>query len=284
MKKINKHIMLFHPTTIIVLLYLMSFTGVLSAQNLADSKPTAETEIICYAAKKQWVCAPADQKQQAHDKAMILAAQNKPTNDNQSSTNNSEIEIKTLDVNNDFSQLVEETPVRNPSRIAAIEEQIKDFTPREDAQDPQQVNAENISNQATTSADVAADVTSDVQGNDSDSGVTEQASIEAVEIPQPANQSSDFKNWQANYAEKWSFQVIGTSNRHQLDQFLSGHDLIQRDHSIVKTQANSADWWVVLVGLFDSRDEALSQRYTLPDALAQGAWVRQIKTIDGEAD
>ncbi|VAW43690.1 hypothetical protein MNBD_GAMMA02-1516 [hydrothermal vent metagenome] len=259
-------------------------SGVSSAQTEINSNPTAENKVICYAAQKKWVCAPADQKQKAHEKAMKLVEQKQSTGIDTDNINSSQVEIKTMDVNNDFSQQVQELPANNQSPQAVIDPQIKDFIPRDDVNDLKQSEAEKSTKQ-TTSAE-AIGVT--VEAGSSEPVAPAQTTIEADDLgKQPvsnSSQSNQFGYWQNNYSEKWSFQVIGTSNRHHLDQFLNSHDLFQSNYSIVKTQSNSADWWIVLVGLYDSRDQALSQRNQLPSELANQAWVRQVKTITGEAD
>jgi len=259
-------------------------SGVSLAQIEIDSKPTAENKIICYAAQKKWVCAPVDQKQKAHAKAMKLVEQKQSTDIDTDNIDSSQVEIKTMDVNNDFSQQVQELPANNQSPQAVIDPQIKDFIPRDDVNDLKQSEAEKSTKQTTYTAAIGVTV----EAGSSEPVAPAQTTIEAGDSgKQPVNyssQSNQFGYWQNNYSEKWSFQVIGTSNRHQLDQFLNSHDLFQSNYTIVKTQSNSADWWIVLVGLYDSRDQALSQRKQLPSALANQAWVRQVKTIIGEAD
>jgi septal ring-binding cell division protein DamX len=262
---------------VISLMCLFGSNGYSVAQTENDSEATAENEIICYAAKNKWVCAPADQKQQAHDKAMKLVEQNKSSGIDQDNIDNSQVEIKTMDVNNDFSQQVQQSPAETVSQQALIDQQIKDFIPRQDVNDKKAAAA---NNQQRPADEVVETVTEE------EVEVELPTTIEAVDAAQQPlnNNTNGFDYWQKNHAEKWSFQVIGTSNRHQLDEFLSRYDLLESDHTIVKTQANSADWWVVLVGLYDSREQALSLRNQLPPELASQAWVRQVKTIVGEAD
>ncbi len=262
--------------TAISLMCLFVVTGYAVAQTEVDSKPTAENEIICYAAQNKWVCAPADQKQQAHDKAMKLVEQNKSSGIDQDNIDNSQVEIKTMDVNNDFNQQVQQSPAENVSQQTLIDQQIKDFIPRQDVNDKKAAAANNQQSPADEVVETVAEEVVEV----------ELPTTEAVDAAQQPlnNDTKGFDYWQTNHAEKWSFQVIGTSNRHQLDEFLSRYDLLESDHTIVKTQANSADWWVVLVGVYDSREQALSLRSQLPPELASQAWVRQVKTIVGEAD
>ena len=260
-----------------VMLCLLGVTGYSVAQTEVDSKPTAENEIICYAAQNQWVCAPADQKQQAHDKAMKLVEKNKSSGIEQDNTDNSQVEIKSMDVNNEVNQQVQQPPADNVSQQDLIDQQIKDFIPRQDVNSNKAATTNSQQSSSDEAIETVAEETVEPES---------PTAIESVDSAQQPviNDPDGFDYWQKNHAEKWSFQVIGTSNRHQLDGFLRRYELLQSDHSIVKTQANSADWWVVLVGLYDSREQALSLRNQLPPELASQAWVRQVKTIVGQAD
>ena len=102
-----------------------------------------------------------------------------------------------------------------------------------------------------------------------------QSNIEGVQ---------SFAKWQRTHATAWSWQVIGTTNRHKLGDFLQVNDLSNLPHSIVKTESAGADWWIVLAGLYPSREDAIKPRSDLPQALAGSAWLRQIQSIDGQAD
>ncbi len=241
---------------------------------IAQSDPTdtpesvKETNIICYAAQKKWVCAPADEKEKAQQKAMKLALSEKDSSpyDNVSSQ---PVEIQTIEPNN-IGQQVQEQAVEDPIQAA-----IKDFIPREDAVQPSSEQTDEAT--STQSAKPAQNIASA-------SASPTKNSAEISQIETKTSPDNNFNQWQASYPEKWTFQVIGTSNRHHLNDFIAQHDLAQNPFSIVRTQANGADWWVVLSGLFDSREQALAQRNQLPTQLSGNAWVRQIKTIVGQAD
>ena len=101
------------PAMVFLSLSMLSFAGYSAAQNEIDSEPTAETEIICYAAQNQWVCAPADEKQKAHNKAMKLVEKKQAS---QFDVDSSQVEIKTMDLNNDFDQQVISSQCWNQSR------------------------------------------------------------------------------------------------------------------------------------------------------------------------
>jgi len=248
------------------LLTALLFMWLFIAESRAQSNPidapesVNETNIICYAAKSKWVCAPADDKQKAQEKAMKLALD---SNDN--STLSQSVEIQTIAPNNISEQVQEvETPLQSS---------IKDFVSRDDA-----VNV----------ADNKQDTADSNQNNPVITKPNEvhnhQPLVDSIETNQSAGDRADFSQWQSMYPSYWTFQVIGTSNRHHLDDFVLKHGLDQTSHHIVKTQANGADWWIVLSGLYNSREVALGQRDQLPVELSANAWVRQIKSIVGQAD
>ncbi len=250
-----------------VLLFVSGFSV---AQDGLDEEnlPLPETEIVCFAAKKQWVCAPADEQEKAQEKALQLVRKESPSGTN--AVIDGQVEIKTMDFNNNIIESsVDEPATTKGQNQTNINEQVKDSMP----QNP----------------DTRAEKEYEKDSKKGDSGVFPATITEPTVVssePQLAavNPESNFNNWQNNHAEKWSFQVVGTSSGHQLDQFVSDNGLQDLPHTIVKTQVNGADWWIVLVGLFDNREQALAQRSQLPPSLAARAWVRQIKTISGLAE
>lgn len=225
-----------------------------------------ETNIICYAALSKWVCASADEKEKAQEKAMRLASEQNEKNTN---TSQAQVEIQTLEANN-ISQHVQE--VETP-----IQSAIKDFIPRTDNSNKDTEDLED-SNQLSEAKQSSEPV---IHPKDEANISLLQHSVDPI---RSAAGEGDFNHWKSQYTEQWTFQVIGTSNRHHLDGFVLKHGLDHTNYSIVKTQANGADWWVVLSGLYSSREDALSHRDNLPSQLAAKAWVRQIKAIDGLAD
>ncbi len=248
----------------------------------SDDSPTSETEIICYAAQKQWVCAPADQKEKAHDKAMKLVQQGPDESDDEALSNvgSGQVEIQPL-ADNNINEPVNENP------LAAS---IRDFIPRDDANNADTPNVEPEPVQNDTPTTVQAEQPTQVANQPDPDQQPTQVANQPDPVHQPSgvqssiSQTNDFGDWQMNHPNQWSFQVVGTSNRHHLDQFIIDKKLNQNNFAIVKTQVNGADWWVVLSGLYDSREQALSQRYELPSDLAGNAWVRQVKSIVGVPD
>ncbi|MGJ8662159.1 MAG: SPOR domain-containing protein [Marinicella sp.] len=280
---------MYRPTSLLLKIFMLFPLTLLSWQGIsadATEEATADTEIICFAAQKKWVCAPADQQQKAHEKAIKLA-QEKPVDSQVSQTD--QVEIKVLDMNQNIGAQVQEEPAQISSGERELQQAIQDFIPRDDVQNEAVVQTETTQNDEqaadnTTVQEAAENEPSDTVTVAQTPLPPTQNNEQATTRPTPIEAKTDFNYWQTHFAENWSFQVIGTSNRHHLDQFLADHGLLNTTYSVVKTQANGADWWVVLAGIYDSRDHALSQRDQLPSQLASNAWVRQIKTIVGQAD
>lgn len=252
----------------IVCLLMSSISGNSFAQTELDPdlKPVSETEIVCFAALKKWVCAPKDEQQKAHEKAMRLA-EDKANNDLNLSN---QVEIKTIKTNPDFSQQVQELPVEGLTQQDVVNQQLNDFIPRP-------------AEPSTTDSDKKnADEFTDINSIEVVTTIEKETSSQSTASPASINATNNFKNWKDNHSSHWSFQVVGTSNQHHLNQFIADNGLQGLTHATVKTQLNGADWWIILVGLYDSRDQALNQRDQLPNQLADQAWVRQINTIEGE--
>lgn len=250
-------------TNTLIIIILLTTVTLLSAQEPSDDSEPTENNIVCFAAKKQWVCAPADEQDKAKEKAMKLVLDT----DQQELADDS-VEIQTLQPINIGEQAREVNTDNN------MQFDIKDFTPREDAIE----NDETVDKKETVQNQVAASVPQ--AQNDAMIEPTKTAQEEQEYNKAPTS----FRYWQNNFAEQWTFQVVGTSNRHHIDDFITRNGLRQQSHTVVKTQRDGADWWIVLTGLYASKEQAKSEQHTLPVSLADGAWVRQIKTIEGQAD
>ena len=273
-----------------VLLMTSPWAEAQNGEDVDDEKPPAETEIICYAAKNKWVCAPADEKEKAHEKAMRLAEQSSVKS---SDLTQSDVDIRPLDSSNNLNQQVQESPAQPVRDLNSLAASIRDFTPREDVVQteqalPQPAEPAAVVNSPIEQSSVKGVVTETDTNALPDPAVDETIAEQQEQPQQPAefrpSTSNNFSEWQRNHPNQWSFQVVGTSNRHHLNQFIIDQGLDKGPYAVVKTQVNGADWWVVLSGLYDSREQALSQRSNLPSELAGNAWVRQISTIIGQAD
>lgn len=248
-----------------VTVLLLSIAGMVAAQQ-EGTDPPAENNIICFAAKKQWVCAPADEQEKAREKASRLALE--PEKPDLIDTS---VEIQPL----------QSTRIDQTAMETRLEHAVRDFVARDELAGTSQ--AENN----TTATDAMAEQQEPEPTNTTTESVgveSQTATNQPADIPGFQTAPTDFAYWKANFAEQWTFQVVGTSNRHQLTGFIEQNDLHNHNYTIVKTQRAGADWWVVLTGLYQSRTQAKSQQHSLPEALADTAWVRQIKTIEGTSE
>jgi septal ring-binding cell division protein DamX len=236
-----------------------------SAQS-ADEQATSESNIVCLAAKKKWVCAPADELPKAEEKARLLALEPEEPDT---------VEIQTLQPVNVGQQ------VRNEQTSYTIQ----DFVARDDVLN----EADETTQSNTNTNEVDEDASSSV--DEAPATIATNNKVVSIEqVSEPVNDTreyqtapTNFNYWQKNFSQQWTFQVVGTSNRHHIDGFIQQHGLEDANYTIVKTQRDGADWWIVLTGLYSSRDQAKSQQHTLPSALANGAWVRQISSIEGQS-
>ena len=246
------------------------------AQDKDKKNPSKENNIICFAAKKQWVCAPADEQHKAQEKAQKLALE-----PDQPELIDDGVEIQTLQPVNIGLQARQSNP------NATMPYNIQDFTAREEVSSEKQPIPELSEGVVESIASTEPQSTENMSVP-----VVEHTEVNAIsDTGQPTTDvqsfhtaPNDFSYWQTHFATQWTFQVVGTSNRHKLEDFVSNNHLQQHNHVFVRTQREGADWWIVLVGFYSSRDEAISQQYTLPATLANGAWVRQVRTIDGYPD
>lgn len=74
----------------IIILYI--FGSIAIAQENADQEQVSETNIVCFAANKKWICAPEDQQEIASDKAL------KSLDSNSSELESSEVVIKPINI------------------------------------------------------------------------------------------------------------------------------------------------------------------------------------------
>lgn len=264
-----------------VLLFSVLVSSVAWAQG-EEEAPPPENEIVCIAAKKQWVCAPADEQEKAQEKAIQLVKKLPPdVKENEETT-----ATQPAAFNNSPTPGAAQPVTPLVDNQAIINEQIKDFIPRSEASEPsaEAPGTDKPSNDGVVETTAVSDAVVEQQPEPTVVAAEQKTIPAASPATTATGKNNNFNDWQLKHAEQWSFQVIGTSNRHQLDAFITDNGLQNSPHVIVKTTANGADWWVVLAGLYDSRDAALAQRQSLPSQLASQAWVRQIKSINGTAD
>ncbi|WP_154222513.1 SPOR domain-containing protein [Marinicella rhabdoformis] len=203
--------------------------------------PPSETEIICFAAKEKWVCAPASDQQQAKDKAMRLIEEKSQTDD---------VVIKTIPVEEEWNDVViEESTTANAS----------------DAIESSGVEVENTVAKESTVI------------NQNPSPQQTQKSEQ-----QPEHQSNVFSDWKANHNQQWTLQAVGTTNLSNIERFITDNQLGNQTMSIATTEVKGAPWHIVLVGLFDNREQALAFKMAAVDegaSWASSAWPRPINGI-----
>ena len=91
----------------------------------SDPEPNIENNIVCYAAKNKWVCAPADDQAQAQEKARKLAL-------GESLEADEEIDPAAIEGVTNASG-PQHTISRQPNAEETLLSQISDFIPRSDA-------------------------------------------------------------------------------------------------------------------------------------------------------
>lgn len=228
-----------------LVLFLTSSGAVAKKEPLVEKDdPPAETEIICFAAKEKWVCAPARERQQAHQKAMRLI---ETPDDNE--------------VDDEPATQVQITTVPQSTQWDVTEESLAD----NEVNAPAQVEvAESDPTPATQATPTEKAITSD------------QSDTELSATASPS--SLNFRDWQQQQPAAWVLQLVGTTNLPNLEQFINQHDLSDATFAIATTEVKGAPWHIVLLGVFDSREAALAHRDTLSQSL-QSAWARPVAGI-----
>ncbi len=203
--------------------------------------PPAETEIVCFAAKEKWVCAPAGDRQQAHQKAMkLIDAQDDGEPDDEP------------------PESVQITTVPEPTTWDVVEEPV---------------------NQKPVNQEPKAVSTAETQLSETETPPVEQPYAVKQAAPSSGHVSVNFREWQQHRPEAWVLQLVGTTNLPNLEQFINQHDLSQSTFAIATTEVKGAPWHIVLLGVFDTRDAALAHRNALSHEL-QSAWPRPIAGIE----
>ncbi len=210
----------------------------------------SETEIICFAAMDKWVCAPASDQQQAKAKAMRLVEEKEQQN---------AVVIKTM-------------PVESQWQEAVIEESVSEEHVQETQDNPVQVG--DTSNQVPSIQPVAAQAVAN-----------QQETVQPIATPSAASNKTSsqiFSEWQVSHNKQWTLQAVGTTNLPNLEDFITQNNLGKETMSIATTEVKGAPWHIVLVGLFDSRDQALAFKITAEnrgDSWAVSAWPRPVDGI-----
>lgn len=226
---------------------------------IEKESPPSETEIICFAAMEKWVCAPASDQQQAKDKAMRLIDEE---------ARKKGVVIQTVQENNQWQDVVIEEPIETQQKTTV------NMNPQ--LTDEAVVVAEPTVQQSIN--EVRSDQSNNQQSTNRPSSARQSSAYQA-----DTNRSQNFSDWQRTSSSKWTLQAVGTTNLPNLERFITENQLSEQTMSIATTEVKGAPWHIVLVGLFDSRDEAVAFRASAQDqgmTWSTGAWPRPLDGIE----
>lgn len=102
----------------------------------------------------------------------------------------------------------------------------------------------------------------------------------AKRVAKPHTSIQRFRQWQQLYPNKWSLQVVASTELKKLKDFVIQHGLLDEQFTIATTTVNQATWHIVLVGVFDNAQQAMAYRRQLPPPLNKTAWARAIASIN----
>ncbi len=110
-------------------------------------------------------------------------------------------------------------------------------------------------------------------------GVTaERTQVMTQKDTQGTIQNQNFREWIAQHPSGWVLQLVGTTNRSNLDRFITEYDLSEVTFAVATTEMEGAPWYILLLGVYGDREAAVSVRDSLPFEL-QSAWPRQIASV-----
>jgi septal ring-binding cell division protein DamX len=107
-------------------------------------------------------------------------------------------------------------------------------------------------------------------------GVPAEPPADTITVP------SSSRSWLAQLpAEQHLLQLVAASNAQALEQFAAKHlDKLTPQPRIVFITSNRRDWYVLLVGPFDTREQAKEMLGQLPDAVKKNKpWIRTVASL-----
>lgn len=110
----------------------------------------------------------------------------------------------------------------------------------------------------------------------------QQSQATTKRVAKPHTSIQRFRQWQQLYPNKWSLQVVASTELKKLKDFVIQHNLLNEQFTIATTTVNQATWHIVLVGVFDNAQQAMAYRRQLPPPLNKTAWARAIATINSQ--
>ncbi|WP_395377265.1 SPOR domain-containing protein [Marinicella sp. W31] len=248
---------------IIIIVYMtcLSLQAQSQSRTSEETGPTAETEIVCYAAAGKWICASKSEQAAARQQATTVNQQQKQAEEAEADA----VQITTVPPIPSFENVDD----NEPSKAAVTE------------------SSDTATAQVTQEREPAAQPTAQKEQliEESQPTVTSQTTQNTTNRqtpPSTVNQDSTedtLEQWLQDYPNDWTVQVIGLSNVQNLDQFFNQYGLNRNDYMIVETVVEAGPWWIVILEHFPNRDAAVAAKSRLPSQLADKAWVRPINGI-----
>lgn len=220
--------------------------------NIEQESPPKKQRTTCIAAASQWLCGTESELPKLRQQAEAIAAQQ-----------TKEVEITTIETTPQWK-----TPEPKP----------KTQSPTPQAKSQMHNTIEPSDQLLTTQPPVKPTVKNEPLH--SSSQPTLKSTPPTTKSKQHAIQG--FHEWQQLYPKKWSLQVVATTEIQKLKAFIIQNDLLEEQFTITTTTVNNIPWHIVLIGLFDDFQAAVTYRQQLPPPLNQTAWPRPIAKIKSD--
>ncbi len=131
----------------------------------------------------------------------------------------------------------------------------------------------------------ADDDSSDVAPEQEEDTATEP---EPEPEPEPEQKSdleralADGRTWRDEQsADAWTIQLVAAHDPETVHAWMDNHADAAELH-LLQARRDGEDWYLVVAGADDDREQARERRDALPEALREGgAWVRELQAIDG---
>ena len=107
---------------------------------------------------------------------------------------------------------------------------------------------------------------------------------EKTTVPTPTAEAPGFphrESWLLNQPEdRYSLQLLGSRNEKSIARYIAQHKLDPRQTAYYRGLFKNAEWYVLVYGVYPSRDAALKQIETLPAAVRkERPWPRDMKSV-----
>lgn len=206
---------------------LVFFSALSFAKSENSQGKDNETDIVCFAAQNQWVCAPEGQQDIAKQKAEKLV-DSKPKDN---------VVITTIE--QPTFQAKQQRRPRRPSPM--------DFFRVKPKQN--------------------ASTTGDGQKNQVRPESSRSPQRPPRSTPAKQNNLHLSSSNPETYASMWSYQLIGVSTPQNAINYVQKMKLDKNEVLIVKTQRNGSEWWIVLYMLFKDKETGVNSKSQLPEQI-----------------